>query len=70
MMSAFVDFDSNPHSVELREVPVPEIGEEDVLVPVQEVSVCGSDVHQYQGFCSLSFPRCYRCARFDVVLNW
>ena len=48
-MSGLVNFDSNPHSVELREVPVPEIGEDDVLVAVQAVSICGSDVHQYQG---------------------
>jgi len=48
-MSGLVNFDSNPHSVELREVPVPEIGEEDVLVEVQAASICGSDLHQYQG---------------------
>jgi len=48
-MSGLVNFDSNPHSVELREAPVPEIGEDDVLVAVQAVSICGSDVHQYQG---------------------
>ena len=36
-------------SVELREVPVPEIGEQDVLLKVQAVSVCGSDLHQWHG---------------------
>jgi alcohol dehydrogenase/L-iditol 2-dehydrogenase len=33
-------------SVELREVPVPDIGADDVLLEVGAVSVCGSDVHQ------------------------
>ena len=33
-------------AVELREVPVPEIGDDDVLLEVGAVSVCGSDVHQ------------------------
>ena len=34
---------------ELREVPVPEIGERDVLLRVGAVSVCGSDLHQWRG---------------------
>ena len=33
-------------AVEIREVSVPEIGDEDVLLAVGAVSVCGSDVHQ------------------------
>ncbi len=33
-------------AVELREVPVPEIGPADVLLKVGAASVCGSDVHQ------------------------
>ena len=47
-MEAVVNFASAPHSVDLREVPVPDIGEEDVLVAVKAVGVCGSDVHQYE----------------------
>jgi alcohol dehydrogenase/L-iditol 2-dehydrogenase len=39
-------------SVELREVPVPEIGDGDVLLAVGAVSVCGSDVHQAHGTAS------------------
>lgn len=35
--------------MELREIPIPEIGEEDVLLKVQAVGVCGSDLHQYHG---------------------
>ena len=33
-------------AVEIREVAVPEIGDDDVLLAVGAVSVCGSDVHQ------------------------
>lgn len=33
--------------VEMREVPVPEVGPNDVLVKIQAASVCGTDVHIY-----------------------
>lgn len=48
-MTGVVQFDLTPRSVELRELEIPEIGEEDVLLQVGAVSVCGSDVHQYHG---------------------
>jgi alcohol dehydrogenase/L-iditol 2-dehydrogenase len=48
-MPALVNFAPDPGSVELREVPVPEIGPRDVLLAVGAVSVCGSDVHQWRG---------------------
>lgn len=48
-MHALVNFAPEPGSVELREVPVPDIGEEDVLLAVKAVGVCGSDLHQYSG---------------------
>ncbi len=54
LMAGVVQYDLKPHSVELREIPVPEIGEEEVLLQVGAVSVCGSDVHQYHG--SQSWP--------------
>jgi alcohol dehydrogenase/L-iditol 2-dehydrogenase len=54
LMTGVVQYDLKPHSVELRELPVPEIGEEEVLLQVGAVSVCGSDVHQYHG--SQSWP--------------
>jgi L-iditol 2-dehydrogenase len=44
--SAVVHYALEPLAVELREVIVPEIGDEDVLLRVGAVSVCGSDVHQ------------------------
>ena len=48
-MTALVNYAREPLSVELREAPVPEIGERDVLLRVGAVSVCGSDLHQWRG---------------------
>jgi alcohol dehydrogenase/L-iditol 2-dehydrogenase len=44
---AVVQYALTPLAVELREMPVPEIGDDDVLLQVGAVSVCGSDVHQF-----------------------
>jgi L-iditol 2-dehydrogenase len=48
-MTGLVNFASEPGSVELREVPVPELDEESLLLSVQAVGVCGSDLHQFAG---------------------
>jgi L-iditol 2-dehydrogenase len=48
-MRGLVNFASEPQSVELRDLPIPEIGEGDLLVSVEAVGVCGSDLHQYAG---------------------
>lgn len=48
-MLGLVNYAKAPYSVELRELPIPEIGDEDVLLRVDAVSVCGSDLHQYAG---------------------
>ena len=48
-MPGLVNFAPEPRSVEMRDTPLPEIGEEDVLLAVQAVGVCGSDLHQYFG---------------------
>src|ERR1700677_3452327 len=48
-MLGLVNYAKDPLSVEIRELPVPEIGEEDVLFKVQAVGICGSDLHQYTG---------------------
>jgi L-iditol 2-dehydrogenase len=61
-MIGLVNFAKDARSVELREVPVPEIGEEDVLFSVQAVGICGSDLHQYMG--TQSWP-----VNFPVVLG-
>ena len=49
VMRGLVNFAREPRSVELREIPVPEIDEGDLLVSVSAVGVCGSDLHQYAG---------------------
>jgi alcohol dehydrogenase/L-iditol 2-dehydrogenase len=46
---AVVNFSSTPHSVELREFERPEPGADDVLLAVEAVGVCGSDLHQWTG---------------------
>lgn len=48
-MPAIVNYAHHPHSVELRDVTVPEIEPDQVLLRVGAVSICGSDVHQWQG---------------------
>lgn len=37
------------HSFQIQDVPIPEIGPEDVLVKVTACGVCGTDVHIYHG---------------------
>src|SRR5690606_7598635 len=46
-MPALVHYELKPHHCELREVPVPKIGPDDVLLRTVAVGICGSDVHQY-----------------------
>ena len=45
--AAVVNYSSEKGSVEIREIAKPEIGEEDVLLEVANVGVCGSDLHQW-----------------------
>jgi L-iditol 2-dehydrogenase len=47
VMTGLVQYELRPQAVELRELPVPEVGEDEVLLRVGAVSVCGSDIHQY-----------------------
>jgi L-iditol 2-dehydrogenase len=44
---AVVNYAPEKGSVEIREVTKPQIGEEDVLLEVANVGVCGSDLHQW-----------------------
>ena len=46
-MTAVVHWGREPGQVELREAPVPEPGEGEVLLRVGAVGVCGTDVHVY-----------------------
>lgn len=42
-----VNFGLEKFSVELRDIPRPEIGPDDILLEVAAVGVCGSDLHQW-----------------------
>ena len=45
--AAVVNFAPEKGSVEIREIDKPVIGEEDMLLEVSNVGVCGSDLHQW-----------------------
>jgi alcohol dehydrogenase/L-iditol 2-dehydrogenase len=45
--AAVVNYGSAPGSVELRQIGCPEIGEDEVLLKVANIGVCGSDLHQW-----------------------
>ena len=45
--AAVVNYAPQKGSVEIREIDRPEIGEEDVLLEVVNIGVCGSDLHQW-----------------------
>ena len=60
--AAVVNFSPDPGSVELREFAKPNIGDQDVLVEVAAVGVCGSDLHQWTA--SHSWP-----VNYPVVLG-
>lgn len=47
METAVVNFSPEKYSVELRQIPKPEIGPQNVLLEVAAVGVCGSDLHQW-----------------------
>ncbi len=39
---------NTPGNIEIRELPVPELGPDEVLVKIMAVGVCGSDLHYYE----------------------
>lgn len=45
--AAVINYSSKKGSVEIREMDKPEIGEGEVLLEVENVGVCGSDLHQW-----------------------
>ncbi len=47
--AAVVNFENKPHAVEIREVERPICGDDDVIIEVKAASVCGSDIHQWEG---------------------
>ena len=47
---------SEPGSLSITDVPMPSIGDDDVLVRVRACGVCGSDVHGYDGSTGRRIP--------------
>ena len=35
--------------IDIMELPVPSINDDEVLVKVEQVGICGTDVHEYKG---------------------
>ncbi len=56
-MKAVVKYADAPGATELRDVPIPEIGETDVLVEVAYAGVCGTDPHLHKNTSSFKFVR-------------
>ena len=46
MMDALVKPAAGP-GLELRQVPVPEVGPGEVLIKIHKTAICGTDVHIY-----------------------
>ena len=47
---------TEPGRLEYLEVPEPEVGDEDVLIRVEAVGICGSDVHGMDGSSGRRIP--------------
>jgi L-iditol 2-dehydrogenase len=40
---------TTPGRIEQRDVPVPEIAADEVLLEIKRIGICGSDIHVYHG---------------------
>ena len=47
-MKALVKYGNKPKQVEIRDVPVPEIGPDDILLEVKAAGICGWDIEMWQ----------------------
>ena len=45
-----------PHSLEIRELPVPELQPDSVLLRIEASGVCGTDRHLYHGRATMPYP--------------
>lgn len=48
---------TEPYKIDVREMPIPEPGEGEVLIKISNVGICGSDIHLYNG--TYSGPNSY-----------
>src|SRR5437773_12053214 len=56
-----------PRTLELRELPLPEIGPDDALLQIEACGICGSDYEQYPT--SVRAERVEAPVRFPVTLG-
>ncbi len=47
---------AKPAELEIRDIPIPEITDEEVLVKIEYAGICGSDMHIYNNVHSFRFP--------------
>ena len=40
---------TGPKKIEVQELPIPELGDDDILVKVEGAGICGTDVHEWKG---------------------
>lgn len=52
-MKAVIKYDNIAGATQIREVPIPNIGDDEVLVKVSCIGVCGTDPHMHQNLLSL-----------------
>ena len=45
-----------PKKIEIQEVPLPELGEDDILIKVEGAGICGTDVHFHRGTLAIQGP--------------
>lgn len=48
-MKALVKYAPGPGNLELQDIPIPEIGDDDILIKISYCGVCGSDLHIEMG---------------------
>ena len=62
-MKALVKFDNKPYCLEIRDVPVPQTGDEDILLKIKAAGICGWDVemwgHKNAGVLGIASVRVY-----------
>ncbi|OHB50000.1 MAG: hypothetical protein A2Y10_13780 [Planctomycetes bacterium GWF2_41_51] len=54
-MKALVKYGNNPNQLEIRDVPVPKIDADDVLLEVKAAGICGWDIEMWQHKMATSF---------------
>jgi D-arabinose 1-dehydrogenase-like Zn-dependent alcohol dehydrogenase len=47
---------TGPRALELRELPIPDIGDEAALLRIEACGICGSDAEQYAGVIPVRMP--------------